>query len=88
MEHLLNCRFDRDSKNISFAVYQDNELVAIAPLILQAIYGETGSLEFAMGGTNNPFPAVKNDLGHDNTKKILNIIFKNIDPFTYAIAPS
>ncbi len=79
LEYILNCRFDKKSKDASFAVYRDNKLVAIAPLVMQTIYGSPEVYEFAFTDTNTPFPAFENGLSPDDKSGLLKIIFDEID---------
>lgn len=79
LEYVQNCRFDKKSKNLSFGIYCDNNLSAIAPLIMQTIYAEPELFEFAIGDTNTPFPAFDNSLHPNNKKDIVKIIFQEID---------
>jgi len=79
IDYIVNCRFDGKSKNLSFFVYQNNQLVALVPLVLQSIYETPGLLELAFTDTNTPFPCLDKNLSPDNKKQILNFIFEQVD---------
>ncbi len=79
LEYAQNCRFDGKSKNLSFIVQQNDNIMAIVPLIMQTVYDEPDIFEFAVVDTNIPFPAFANNLQHDNKKNIMRIIFEEID---------
>jgi|GEM_PF-2767499 hypothetical protein len=79
IEYTLACKFDGNSREHSFFVYQDNHLVAIVPLVSQTVYGNEDKYEFALYDTNMVFPAFLGNLGSQNYKNLCKLIFQYID---------
>ncbi|MEM7816746.1 MAG: GNAT family N-acetyltransferase [Candidatus Aenigmatarchaeota archaeon] len=79
LDYVIDCRFDKKSKNLSFAIKENNKIVAIVPLIIQTIYNEPDLFEFAIGDTNTPYPAFDNYIYLDNKKNITKAIFLEIE---------
>ena len=67
-----------ESRDESFAVIQEEKILAIAPLISQRI-SDSEAREFAIGGTPIPFPALRAGLSEDVRQEIYEIIFKEVD---------
>jgi hypothetical protein len=61
MDYIMCCRFDSNSKNHSFLVRQNKEIVAVVPLISQYCYASREINEFANYDTPTPYWAFKND---------------------------
>ncbi|HPM42499.1 MAG TPA: GNAT family N-acetyltransferase [Candidatus Omnitrophota bacterium] len=79
LDYTVNCRFDEKGRDLSFLIMQNNEPVAIAPLILQRICEEPEFYEFAFAGTNTPFPAFKEGLSYETKRALTKEIFAEID---------
>lgn len=62
-KYSMCCRFDSDSKNYSFFVKQNREIVATVPLITEYNYENRSEQRFAFYGDYTPLPAFKNDCG-------------------------
>ncbi len=56
-----NCRFDSDSKNHSFMIKQNKEIIAIVPLMSEYSYPDKENQCFAMYSDYTPLPAIKNN---------------------------
>ncbi len=67
------------STDLSFGVTDSGRLVAVAPLIREAIHGRTDLAEFGFAGWNVPFPALADGLGERHRDKIVKEIFREID---------
>ena len=77
MDYILSCRFDSDSKNHSFLVRQNREIVAIVPLISQYNMINREIQEFRNYDTPTPCYAFKNETDIDKDK-IIKIIHAEI----------
>jgi hypothetical protein len=77
LEYTLNMKWDNNSINHSFGVFENGKLAAIVPLIEEKL-NETEYQVFSMSGFPIPFPAFSNELSPRNRKKIESIIFKRI----------
>lgn len=67
-----------DSRNVSFAIMRGEEIIGIAPLVVQQI-ADSESSEFAMGGSATPFPALDSGLTEQEGQEAHEVIFKEID---------
>ena len=80
IEYTLNMRWDPKNENKSFMVYENNELVAICPLVIElSRFDDEFVKEFSYSGFLTPTPALKNNLDNKFRKKVLSCIFKEID---------
>lgn len=92
IDYTLNMRFEKDSLNHSFAVCNNNKILALIPLIEETIIG-TKFRELGFAGLNCPFPAFANELGFKHKKKVEKKIFleifkiKRIDYNAFYICP-
>jgi hypothetical protein len=73
----LNMR-DCGSKDLSFGVFQDNELVAFSPLVKEFIFNSRDKDEFSMAGLPSVFPMFSGNLSTNNKEKIEKFAFKYI----------
>src|SRR3989344_5477164 len=65
-----------ESKNHSFAIMENDQIVAVVPLIEQPI-DETGKREYALGGmTPAPYPAFAAGLSDDKRKNSMLFIMQ------------
>lgn len=73
----LNMR-DSGSKDLSFGVFQDNELVAFSTLVKEFIFNSRDRDEFSMAGLPSVFPMFSRDLSPNNKEKLEKFIFSHI----------
>lgn len=78
-DYILNCRFDSNSKNLSFMVKQNSEIIAVVPLISQYIYGDEKNNEFANYDTPIPYLAIKNDNNSISKENVINFVNEKIE---------
>jgi hypothetical protein len=78
MDYIICCRFDSNSRNHSFLVKQNNEIVAIVPLISQYRFLREGD-EFANYDTPTLYPALKNDSSNINKHALIKYIQDEIN---------
>lgn len=78
-DYILNCRFDSNSKNLSFMVKQNSEIIAVVPLISQYIHGDEKNDEFANYDTPVPYLAIRNDNNSINKENTINFINDKIE---------
>ncbi|WP_375724545.1 GNAT family N-acetyltransferase [Arcobacter sp. KX21116] len=95
IEYTLNMRKE-GSKNLSFAIIENNEIVAFAPLIKEYIFFEKEKNEFNMAGIPTLYPAFSSNLSKNNRDKIEKLVFQKIfeisesekiDYMTFGISP-
>lgn len=67
------CRFDSNTKNRSFMVKQNNQIIAIVPLLTEYSYPDRNGDCFSMYGDYTPLPALINNC-EINTKNIFDKI--------------
>lgn len=77
IEYTLNMR-EAGSRDLSFGVYQDNKLVAVAPLVKEYILGSSDRDEFSMAGLPSNFPVLSETLTKKNRDRVEKVIFENI----------
>lgn len=70
---------NNDNLNLSFGVFKDNELLAIAPLFAEPVYENDGQMQFGLAGMGAPFPAVIDSISDTMKEEVLKMIFKEID---------
>lgn len=78
-DFILHCRADNGGKNLSFGVYDHDELIAVVPLIAQAVYEKPEVAEFAFADSNTPSPAFRSGETPGGRADILKRIFAEID---------
>lgn len=71
------CRFDTDTRNLSFMVKQNNKIVAIVPLLVEYDYNNRDKQVFKMYGDYTPLPAYE-DSNIVNGKALTDFIFEKI----------
>ncbi len=76
MEYYIDSSFNIKSKQNSFFVYNNNNLVACVPLFVEEI-NEKKYISY--GGTALPNPLILESLSSKNKKKVFNFIFEKID---------
>ena len=76
-KYSASCRFDSDSKNHSFFVKQNREIIAIVPLISEYSYPDRENQCFSMYSDYTPLPAIKNDL-KINIPNLMDTIWEQI----------
>jgi DNA-binding sugar fermentation-stimulating protein len=79
MDYIMCCRFDSNSKNHSFLVRQNKEIVAVVPLISQYCYEDRTINEFANYDTPTPYWALKNDNENINKVELVKFISSKIE---------
>ena len=79
LEYTCNMRENGASRNMSFGVVDHGKLIAIVPLIMEAIHRAPALSEFGFAGWNVPFPALARGLGEKHRDKIGKEIFQEID---------
>lgn len=67
-----------ESRDASFAVMREDNIIAVAPLVIQK-NSDSDAREFAMGGTPIPFPALCDGLTEQERHEIYTRIFNEID---------
>ncbi|MDE2001762.1 MAG: hypothetical protein KGI60_04340, partial [Patescibacteria group bacterium] len=67
------------NENLSFGVFDGDEMLAAVPLMRQPISESGGLFEFLTAGTPVVFPATKNGLSDREKEKILISVFEEID---------
>ncbi len=77
LDYSMCCRFDSNSKNRSFMVTQNNEILAVVPLLSEYIFGDEKHNCFAMYGDYTPLFAAKDDC-EVNPKSLMETIEKTI----------
>lgn len=77
LEYILNLKPKLKSKNLSFFVCKQNQIVAIVPLTMEV--SKENFYEFSFAGEKNPGPALSNSLKSKQRKKVYEFIFKEID---------
>jgi hypothetical protein len=78
-EYTLNMRPECESTNLSFGIVDNGELVAILPLVKEALHGKPGFTEFGFAGWNVPFPALANGLGERHRDKVIKAVFAELE---------
>ncbi len=82
IEYTLNMKLEPKNENKSFMVYENNELIAICPLVIEINrFKKEFVKEFSYSGFLTPTPALKNGLSKKSRKKVLDFIFKAIDRY-------
>lgn len=71
----LCIKLSDENENHSFGVFENNTLVAIAPLLS---INRGGKKVFSFGMCNTPYPAFSNKIFKENKRKIEKLIFGNI----------
>lgn len=80
IEYTLNMRWEPKNRNESFMVYENNELIAICPLVIELNrFKEEFVKEFSYSGFLTPTPALKNGLDKKFRKKVFEFIFEAVD---------
>jgi hypothetical protein len=79
MDHVICCRFDSNSKNQSFFVKQNNEIVAIVPLVSQYCFSNRNINEFSNHSVPTPYWALKNNDVNINRHNIIKFIQNEIN---------
>jgi hypothetical protein len=79
IEYSLAMRPAGESMNCSFGITDNGELVAVAPLIKEAVRGQSGRSEFSFAGWNAPFPALADGLGEQHRDKTIKEVFREIE---------
>jgi len=77
INYTLNMRFENDCINHSFSVWNNNQIMAVVPLIEETIFG-TKKRRLGFSGFNCPYPAISINLGERLRKKVEKFIFKTI----------
>lgn len=72
------CRFDSNTKNMSFMVSQNKKIYAIVPLLVEYNYLDKSVNSLSMYGDYTPMPAFINDCEIEKSK-ILNFIISEIN---------
>ena len=80
LEYSSCCRFDSNTKNVSFFVMQSGKIQAIVPLLIEYSYPERIIDCFAMYGDYTPLPAYLNtsDVDKEKVKETINEEIKRI----------
>lgn len=80
LEYSLNYKPSLRSESRSFMVCQDNDILAVCPIILEWITDGGNKIpELSMGGLPCSVPAIANDISKSHQKKVLKQVFKEID---------
>ena len=79
MKYIMDCRDDTNSKNLSFLVRQNKQIIAIVPLISQYMYGKKNYDEFANYDIPIPICAIKNDNLEINRREVFKRIQNHIE---------
>jgi hypothetical protein len=79
MDYIMCCRFDSNSKNHSFLMRQNKEIIAVIPLISQYCYADRTLDEFANYDTPTPYWALKNDCVNINKNELVKSIQNEIE---------
>lgn len=77
IKYISSMRFEKDSINHSFGIFENKKLIAIIPLIEESIYA-TDKREISMAGFPTPFPAFSDNAGESLLKKLQKKIFEKI----------
>jgi hypothetical protein len=78
IDYTLHMRKSGESTDLSFAVMEEEKLVAVVPLIKECIHQRPELFEFGFAGWNVPYPALVNGLGDKHREKIVKEIFQEI----------
>src|SRR3989338_2133526 len=81
IEYVLNYKPDLGPKNMSFFVTDGQKIVAICPLILQSMDGNS---EFYYGADYGQVPAFLNELSTRENTKIMKLVFNHLDELSKA----
>jgi len=76
LEYNLNYKPNLNSENKSFMIFDNQELIAICPLILE---NNNDIKEFSYGSYYAPLPVFKNNLNKTIRKKVEKFVFSQID---------
>jgi hypothetical protein len=83
MDYIICCRFDSNSRNHSFMIRQNKEIVAVVPLISQYCYANRQLNEFANYDTPTPYLALKNDSININKLEVVKNVQNEIENIVY-----
>lgn len=75
--YTLNMR-EFGSKDLSFGIYQGEDLIAYSPLIKEIILSQRDKNEISMAGLPNVFPVLSDQLPLRSKEKIEKLVFQNI----------
>ncbi|MBI4632668.1 MAG: GNAT family N-acetyltransferase [Deltaproteobacteria bacterium] len=76
MNYVLAYRPEYDPVQMSFLVRENNKVVAVCPLVLE---NNAGQKEFSFSSFAVPSPALSDEIGNRQRKKVLDFIFGYID---------
>lgn len=80
LEYTLNYRSELKTQNLSFLVYKEDKVIAIAPLTLEFHQlDEENVCEFSFGGATISVPALDNDLPPIKRSLVYEFIFNEVD---------
>lgn len=82
LEYSLKYNPELKAESKSFLVYNNNELIAICPLILQI--NERGIKEFCYNNEHGPMPAFSNHLSKKTKEKAMKAVYGRIDEIAKA----
>ena len=92
IDYTMNMRSE-GCVNHSFGVYDNGELVAIAPLVEEFVRSDSDKKELSFAGLNTPYPAFSDKLSPAKIKKVEKYIFSRImeiqgaDYINYYVCP-
>jgi hypothetical protein len=80
LRYTLAYRPELEGQNLSFAIFDQREIQAICPMILEITAVAGGRFgEFAFGSEPGPVPAMRNGLEAKKRGKVLDLVFAQID---------